>query len=170
MRPVTAWQKKTKLCSKCRRFEFHLCRDTFPGFCAIPPPRTAFQKKEHSCSSLLLTPIKVELGMRPRGIRPQDFEWRKETEWDPSTTLFYTSRGWNRGTEEWTRHFSSFPALHLLAPDCGEIIQSGSHPFGQSRGQNSAVSPGCERRADFTGPLGQKLHLSYVRVTTVAKV
>lgn len=65
-------------------------------------------------------------------------------------SLFYTSWKWNRGTEEWTRHFSSFPALHLLAPSPWEIIQSGSHLFGQRTKPNHSLLRGWEGRADFT--------------------
>lgn len=83
---------KPKLCSKCHGFEFHLCLwHPFQGLCVIPPPRTVIsRKKEHSCSSLLLSPIKPELGMRERGSDPRALSDGRKWEWDPSTTLYFT--------------------------------------------------------------------------------
>lgn len=82
-----------------------------------------------------------------------------------NNSLFYTSRGGTEALRSGQDTSSSFPALHLLAPGPWEIIQSGSHPFGQRTKPSQSLLRGCEGRADFTGPLGQKLHLSYVRVT-----
>lgn len=144
----------------------------FQGFCVIPPPRTVWCRKKNIPAphwSWFQLNWSWEWGwgdgtpglwvMEGNGVRPI------------KNSLFNTARGWNRGTEEWTRHFSSFPALHLLAPGPQEIIQSGSILLGRAEDKVQAVPPRrCEGRANFTGPLGQKLHLSYMRVTTGAKV
>lgn len=151
MRSVTSWQEKQN-CSKCHRFEFHFCHDTCSkAFVQFHHQGQCFRRKNipapHSC--WLQWNWSWEWGwgdqtpglwvMQGHGVRPII-----------KNSLFYTSPKWNRGTEEWTRHFSSFPALHLLAPGPWEIIQSGSHPFGQRTKPSQSLLRGCEGRADFT--------------------
>lgn len=167
MRPATSWQEKQNCVQNAIGLNWHL----FQGFCVIPPPRTVFQKKEHSCSSLSLTPIKLELGMRVRGPDPRTLsDVRKWSESHQQLFILHFLR-----VEQ--RHWGVDKTLQLLSsPIFGGSRSLGDNPVwipsfwaGQRTKPRQPLLAGCEGGADFTGPLGQKLHLSYGRVTTVAK-
>lgn len=160
MKPATPWQEKQNCVQNAMGWIFTFAVTPDQGSCVIPPPRTVLEKKEHSCSSLLLTPVKLELGMRVRGSEPRtltDIGKLSETHQQLFILHFW---GGNRGTEEWTRHFSSFPALHLLAPGPWEIIQSDPILLGRAEDKAQPVSPSrAWREGRLHWPIGPKITL-----------
>lgn len=131
------------------------------GFCVIPALRTVLQKKEHSCSSLLLTPSELELGMRVRGSEPGTLRDVKEMEWEPSTTLYFTlPEGATEALRSGQDTSAPFQPIPLLAPGPWEIIQCGSHPFGRAedKAQPASAHRGW-REGWLRWPIGPKITL-----------
>lgn len=154
MKPATPWQEKQNCVQNAMGWIFTFAVTPDQGSCVIPPPRTVLEKKEHSCSSLLLTPVKLE------GIRAQDFDWHKETEWDPSTTLYFTFLRVEQ------RHWGVDKTLQLLSSpssagsSCWEIIQSDPILLGRAEDKAQPVSPSrVWREGRLHWPIGPKITL-----------
>lgn len=166
MRPVTSWQENQNYVQNAIGLNSTFAMTPVPRLLCNPPPSTVFQKKEHSCSSLLLTPIKLELGMRVRGSDPRtqsDVRTWSETHHQKLFILHFPK------VEQ--RHWGVDKTLQLLSsPSSAGSRSLGDNPVWiPSFWAEDKAQPVSPQRVGRVGwlhlPLSQKLHLSYVRVT-----
>lgn len=162
MKPATSWQEKQNCVQNATGLNF--------SFAVTPVPRlvrnsttkdSVFQKKEHSCSSLLLSPIKLELGMRERGSDPRALSGVRK--WSETHQQLFISHFLRVEQRNW----GVDKTLQLLSsPSSAGSRSLGDnpvwlHPFGQGRGQSPAtVSPRrVWREGRLRWPIGPKITL-----------
>lgn len=105
--------------------------------------------------------------------RPHDFEWSKEMEWDPSTTLYFTCL-MEGGNEESPGsdlgEMGTDKTLQLILKPRRHRINGSPGDNPGLAGQRTKPEPVWTWRANFAGPLGQIVPLNNVIVTTAANV
>lgn len=119
-------KRKKKFVQNARGLSFAFTVTPYPKLlCNATTKDSVFQKNERSCSSLLL--VWTGALNKGEGTRPCDFEWSKEMEWDPSTTLYFTQRQWGVPRvwimKDWNGQDTSahIKALHLTA-QCNSLL------------------------------------------------